>query len=375
MNQNENRVPFFSIGTIIVMALIAVGLYSAFYRFQHGLGGATNLSDDVPWGLWVAFDVLAGVALAAGGFGITAAVYVFNMKKYKPIARPAILTAFLGYLVVVIGLVIDIGQPLRFWHPLVMWQHRSVMFEVVWCITLYSTVLAFEFAPALLERLKLNFLLKVLKLITFPLVIAGIVLSFLHQSSLGGFFLIMPERLSPLWYSPNMPYLFYISAIAVGLAMVSFETIVGAWALRRKQEKDILPGLGKGVAITLLIYLAFRIGDLAYRGGLPLAFDGSSASTMFLLEIFLLAAAMVLLALRPVRESVAGVFFSSVMVIAGVMLNRFDTNFFAQLGRGVSYFPTWQEITVTIGLISGGIFMYRLAVLYLPVMHEAKAEQ
>jgi Ni/Fe-hydrogenase subunit HybB-like protein len=249
------------------------------------------------------------------------------------------------------------------------------MFEVVWCITLYSTVLAFEFAPALLERLKLNFLLKVLKLITFPLVIAGIVLSFLHQSSLGGFFLIMPERLSPLWYSPNMPYLFYISAIAVGLAMVSFETIVGAWALRRKQETDILPGLGKGVAITLLIYLAFRIGDLAYRGGLPLAFDGSSASKMFLLEIFLLAAAMVLLALRPVRESVAGVFFSSVMVIAGVMLNRFDTNFFAQLGRGVSYFPTWQEITVTIGLISGGIFMYRLAVLYLPVMHEAKAEQ
>src|SRR5512143_148032 len=329
MNQNENRVPFCSIGTIIVMALIAVGLYSAFYRFQHGLGGATNLSDDVPWGLWVAFDVLAGVALAAGGFGITAAVYVFNMKKYKPIARPAILTAFLGYLVVVIGLVIDIGQPLRFWHPLVMWQHRSVMFEVVWCITLYSTVLAFEFAPALLERLKLNFLLKVLKLITFPLVIAGIVLSFLHQSSLGGFFLIMPERLSPLWYSPNMPYLFYISAIAVGLAMVSFETIVGAWALRRKQETDILPGLGKGVAITLLIYLAFRIGDLAYRGGLPLAFDGSSASKMFLLEIFLLAAAMVLLALRPVRESVAGVFFSSVMVIAGVMLNRFDTNFFA----------------------------------------------
>lgn len=361
---------------LIALAVLGAGAYAALFRFNNGLGASTNLSDDVPWGLWVAFDVLAGVALAAGGFTITAAVYIFNMKKYKPIARPAILTAFIGYLVVVIGLVIDIGQPQRFWHPLVMWQHRSVMFEVVWCITLYSTVLGLEFAPAFLERLNLVFLGKVLKFFTYPLVIAGIMLSFLHQSSLGGFFLIMPQKLSPLWYSPNMPYLFYMSAIAVGIAMVAFESIVSAWAFKREQEREIVAGLGKGTAITLLIYLAARFADLGARGGLSLAFDGSPASKLFILEVGVgFFAPMVLLAVKGVRNSIGGVLGSSVLVICGVLLNRFDTNFMAQIGNGVTYFPTNREIAITLGLIAFGILLYRMAVIFLPVMHEAEAEQ
>jgi len=371
----KKNVPFFSLGTLVAMVVFAIGAYAAIYRFQHGLGGSTNLSDEVPWGLWVAFDVLAGVALAAGGFSITAAVYIFNMKKYKPVARPAILTAFIGYLVVVLGLVIDIGQPQRFWHPLVMWQHHSVMFEVVMCISLYSTVLGFEFAPALLEKLKWNFLLKVLKFFMFPLVIAGIVLSFLHQSSLGGFFLIMPAKVNPLWYSTNLPYLFYISAIAVGLAMVSFESVVSAWAFKREQERDILKGLGKGIAITLLVYVVAKVGDLAYGGVLSQAFSGTVAGRIFLLELiggFVLP--MVLLAVPAVRQSIAGVFFSAVLVIAGVMLNRFNTNFFAQVGNGVSYFPSNKEIAVTLGLIALGILMYRTAVKFLPILHGDEAE-
>jgi Ni/Fe-hydrogenase subunit HybB-like protein len=372
----QKKVPFFSFGMLIVLVVLAIGAYSALYRFNYGLGASTNLSDDVPWGLWVAFDVLAGVALAAGGFTITAAVYIFNMKKYKPIARPAILTAFIGYLVVIIGLVIDIGQPQRFWHPLVMWQHRSVMFEVVWCITLYSTVLGLEFAPAFLEKLKLVFLGKVLKFFTYPLVIAGIMLSFLHQSSLGGFFLIIPEKLSPLWYSPNMPYLFYMSAIAVGLAMVAFESIVGAWAFKREQERDIVAGLGKGTAIALLIYLSARFADLGARGGLSLVFDGSPSSRLFLLEVGLgFVAPMVLLAIKGVRNSIGGVLGSSSLVLCGVLLNRFDTNFMAQLGNGVSYVPTNREIAITLGLIALGVFLYRMAVIFLPVMHEAEAKQ
>jgi Ni/Fe-hydrogenase subunit HybB-like protein len=371
----KKNVPFFSFGTLIVMLVFAIGAYAALYRFQHGLGASTHLTDDVPWGLWIAFDVLAGVALAAGGFSITAAVYVFNMKKYKPIARPAILTAFIGYLLVVIGIVIDIGQPMRFWHPLVMWQHHSVMFEVVWCITLYSTVLGLEFAPAFLERLKLNFLLKVLKFFMFPLVIAGIVLSFLHQSSMGGFFLIMPAKVNPLWYSSNLPYLFYISAIAVGLAMVSFESVVSAWAFKREQERDILTGLGKGIAITLVVYVVAKVGDLAYQGALSQAFSGTIAGKMFLLELiggFILP--LVLLALPAVRQSVSGVFFSAVLVIAGVMLNRFNTIFFAQLGNGVSYLPSSREIAITLGLIALGVLMFRMAVKFLPIFHEAEAE-
>ncbi|MBI5102855.1 MAG: polysulfide reductase NrfD [Nitrospirae bacterium] len=327
MQDNRNKVSLFSIGSVILLILIAAGIYAAVNRFSTGLGASTNLSDEVPWGLWVAFDVLCGVALAAGGFTITAAVYIFNMKKYKPIARPAILTAFIGYLMVVLGLIVDIGQPMRFWHPLVMWQPRSVMFEVVMCISLYTTVLALEFAPAFLEKLGLNALVKILKFFTFPLVIAGIILSFLHQSSLGAFFLIMPAKLNSLWYSPYMPQFFYVSAIAVGLAMVSFEAIVGAWAFKRPQETELLKGLGKGTAITLFVYLVLKVADLSMRGALPLAFDGSMASRFYMAEIGLgVISPMILLAITGVRESLFGVLGSSVLVIGGVIMNRFNTN-------------------------------------------------
>jgi Ni/Fe-hydrogenase subunit HybB-like protein len=371
----QKKVPFFSFGTLIVTVVFAIGAYAAYYRFQNGLGASTHLTDDVPWGLWIAFDVLAGVALAAGGFSITAAVYIFNMKKYKAIARPAILTAFIGYLVVVMGIVVDIGQPMRFYHPLIMWQPKSVMFEIVMCISLYSTVLALEFAPAFFERLRLDFFGKILKFFTFPLVIAGIVLSFLHQSSLGGLFLIVPHKLPALWYSSNLPYLFYASAIAVGLAMVTFETIVSAWAFKRKQERDIISGLAKGTAIAIFVYLGLRVGDLAMHGSLSQAFDGSMAGRMFLLEVgigFILP--MVLLAVRAVRQSIGGVLASTLLVIVGVLLNRFNTNFMAQFGSGISYFPTSREIAITLGLIALGILMYRLAAAFLPVFHEAESK-
>jgi Ni/Fe-hydrogenase subunit HybB-like protein len=354
-----------------LIVLVAVGAAAALYRFAVGLGASTNLSDNVPWGLWVAVDVLSGVALAAGGFGITAAVYIFNMKKYKAIARPAILTAWIGYTVVVIGLVIDIGKPLAFWHPLVMWNPHSVMFEVVVCITLYSSVLALEFAPAFLERFKLTGLLKILKLFTFPLVIAGIVLSFLHQSSLGGFFLIMPHKVPALWWTTNLPYLFYVSAIALGLAMVSFESIVSARAFKREQEMDVVKGLGRGVLITLCLYLAFKFGDLAYRGALPLLFTSGKASVFFNLELLIgVIVPIALYAMKSVRESVNGLLTAASFVIVGTILNRFNVNFFAQAGPDTHYFPSLWEILVTVGLVALMVLLYRLAVTYLPVFHE-----
>ena len=358
-----------------LIVLVAIGCAAALYRFGVGLGAATNLSDNVPWGLWVAVDVLSGVALAAGGFGITAAVYIFNMKKYKPIARPAILTAWIGYTVVVMGLVIDIGKPLAFWHPLVMWNPRSVMFEVVVCITLYSTVLAFEFAPAFLERLQWNGLLKVLKFFHYPLVIAGIVLSFLHQSSLGGFFLIMPHKVPALWWTKNLPYMFYISAIALGLAMVSFESIVSARAFKREQETEIVQGLGRGVLITLCLYLACKLGDLAYRGALPLLFTSGKASVLFNIELLIgVIIPIALYSMKSVRESVNGLLLAASCVIVGTIMNRFNVNFFAQAGPNTHYFPSIMEILVTVGLVSLMILLYRLAVTYLPVFHAEHAQ-
>jgi Ni/Fe-hydrogenase subunit HybB-like protein len=371
MNSTTATIPAPAGGFKLLLALVAMGAAATIYRFAVGLGASTNLTDSVPWGLWVAVDVLSGVALAAGGFSITAAVYIFNMKKYKPIARPAILTAFIGYLVVIIGLVIDIGKPLSFWHPIFMWNPHSVMFEVVMCISLYSTVLALEFAPAFLERFNLTGLHKLLKFFTFPLVIAGIVLSFLHQSSLGGFFLIMPHKVPALWYTPNMPYMFYLSAIALGLAMVSLETILSARAFKREPEMDILEGLGRGVLIALAVYLAAKFGDLAYRGNLSAIFSSGKASLFFILEIAIgVVIPMILYAMKSVRKSTGGLLLASSCVIAGTVMNRFNVNFFAQAGPNTNYFPAFTEILVTVGLVSFMVLLYRLAVTYLPVLHE-----
>ena len=271
---------FGSKGMRLLLMLVSLGIVATLFRMFKGLGAATNLSDDIPWGLWVAVDVFSGVALAAGGFTITAAVYIFNMKKYKPITRPAILTAFIGYSSGCSGLAIDIGKPFSAWHPILMWNPHSVMFEVVMCITLYTTVLLFEFAPAFLERVKWQKTLDILKKFTYPLVIAGIVLSFLHQSSLGGFFLIAPAKLSHLWWSPNLPYLFYLSAIAAGLAMVAFEGIVSTRGLKRESEMDITQGLGRGARITLVLYLVAKVADMTYQGNWPLLFAGNQGQLL-----------------------------------------------------------------------------------------------
>jgi len=375
--ENRKTVPFFTGGTFILLALMAIGAYAAIYRFAYGLGASTNLQDNFPWGLWVAFDVLSGVALAAGGFTVTAGVYIFNMKKYKPIARPAVLTAFIGYLMVIVGLVIDIGKPLSFWHPLFMWNYHSIMFEVVWCITLYTTVLALEFSSVFFEKWQRKGALKVMKGLTFPLVIAGVILSYLHQSSLGAFYLITPAKLHPIWYSPILPQLFYLSAIALGLAMVTFESAVSARVFSREPEKEIIAGLGRGTSIALLIYLVVKIVDLFTRGAMPMVFQGSAASNAFLIEIVGgVILPMVLLSMRSIRESLNGTLFAASIVIAGVVFNRFNVTFFTQTSSGASYFPTWKEFAITVGLVSLAIFLYRLAVRYLPVFHtgEVKTE-
>src|SRR5262252_9897644 len=190
---------------LVFLALMAAGFYATIVRFTEGLGKSTNLSDQFPWGIWIGFDVLCGVMLAAGGFTLTAAVHIFNIKRLHPIVRPTILTAFLGYLLVCVALMYDLGRPHRIWHPLIMRNPHSVMFEIAYCVMLYTTVLSLEFSPIVLERFNLQKPLKIVKKILIPLVICGVILSTLHQSSLGTLYLIMPEKLHPFWYSPLLP--------------------------------------------------------------------------------------------------------------------------------------------------------------------------
>jgi Ni/Fe-hydrogenase subunit HybB-like protein len=375
--KNEN-VQLMSGGAKFLLAMVGLFGVAALYRLFFGLGAATNLSDEFPWGLWIAMDVMAGVALAAGGFSIAAAVYIFNMKKYKSISRTAILTAYFGYLLVAVGIFFDIGKPHTLWHPLVFWQSHSVMFEVVWCVVLYLTVLTFEFAPSFFEGIGKKDLAVKLHgpAVLFPLVIAGVTLSFFHQSSLGGLFLLMPSKLNHLWWTTLLPYNFYISCIAAGLAMVSIETVLAAKIFKLEQEMDILQGLAKGTAITLLIYLVVRVGDIVMKGNISLAFQGDSASLLFMLEVVVSALLpMVLLAIPAIRQSVGGIFTAQLLVVAGVVLNRFAVTFLPQAASGGSYFPSLLEIILTVGLISLLLFIYRVAVVKLPIFPQAKVNE
>jgi Ni/Fe-hydrogenase subunit HybB-like protein len=363
-------------GGTLALLLGVLGVGVALYRLAFGLRATTNLNDVYPWGLWISFDVMVGVALAAGGFTTTLAAYVLGWKKYKPVVRPAVLTAFLGYALVAAGVFLDIGKPWVLWHPIFMWQPASMLFEVAMCVMMYLTVLFLEFVPNLFEGLGMPGAAKFMRnpVVLWPLVIIGIILSFGHQNSIGGLFLLMPHKLSHLWWSPLMNYWFYLSAFAVGLAMVSFETIVSHRSFKMEQPMAILDGLARGTAIALAVYLGARFVDLAARGNLGLILTSGKASTLFLIEVVGLGLLPMLLLFSPgVRKSVDGILWSQVLVISGVVMNRFNVSFLTQSGRGGSYFPAWTEFAMSIGLVALGVFVYRWAVLNLPIMSHEEA--
>jgi Ni/Fe-hydrogenase subunit HybB-like protein len=353
----------------VFFIIVGLGLYSTFIRFFYGLGAATHLTDEFPWGLWIGFDVLCGVGLAAGGFTVAAVVYIFNIKKFKAIARPAILTAFLGYLMVIMAILFDLGRPYRIWHPIIMWNPHSVMFEVGWCVMLYTTVLALEFSPIVLERLKWSKLLRFFQYILIPLVILGVIFSTLHQSSLGSLYLIVPEKLYPLWYSPLLPVLFFISAIAVGFAMVIFESYLSSRAFNKQLEKPLLAELARIVVFILMLYLVLKLQDFARRNAWGYLFINRPETYFFWAEIMIgVIGPMVLLSFSKVRKNQPALFVSIVMVILGFVMNRLNVAITGMESYApAGYFPSWMEISVTLMAIALGFAAFGLAVKYLPI--------
>jgi len=353
---------------IILGVLIVIGLAVALNRYLNGLGAISNLSDAYPWGLWISFDILCGVALAAGAFTTAGAVYLLGAERLRPILRPAILTGLVGYLLVIVALLVDLGRPERIWHLLIYWNPHSVMFEVGWCVMLYTTVLALEFSPLVFERLGWRTPLRLIHVITIPLVIAGVVLSTLHQSSLGSLFLIVPGRLDPLWYSALLPVLFFASAAAAGPAMVIVESIVSSRAFNRELELDILGSLSKAIPYILGLYLILKIGDLIVAGEWGLLFAGRIETLLFWAEILSVVAPLILFSLASTRQSVARLFWSAVLVVASVVLNRFNVSLF-WLARPAEawYFPHWMEFAITLAILSGGVVAYWLVARVLPL--------
>jgi len=363
------EMPKLTFWRVVLVVIYAAGFYATVLRFTKGLGAATNLSDRFPWGLWIGFDVVCGVGLAAGGFTLAAAVHVFNLRSFHPVLRPAILTAFLGYALVAVALLYDLGRPYNIWHPLIMWNPHSVMFEVAWCVMLYLTVLALEFSPAVFARLRMQRPLKVLNAITIPLVIVGVLLSTLHQSSLGSLFLIVPSKLHPYWYSPLLPILFFISAVGTGMAIVIFESNLSARAFGREIEMPLLVVLGRAMAVVLGLYGILRLGDLWRRGALIHLREPTTETLLFALEISVgLFIPLLLLLLPQVRENQEGLFMIAVMVITGFLLNRLNVSITGlEYSAHAHYFPKWTEVAVTLSLVGTMFLFFALAVRYLNV--------
>lgn len=354
---------------VLLWLMVAVGAGLAVLRYTRGLGAVTNLTDRFPWGLWVAFDILSGVALAAGGFTVAALVYVLHLERYHALVRPAIVTGFLGYLLVIIALLVDLGQPHRIWHAIIMWNPRSVMFEVAWCVMLYTLVLSLEFGQMVLERLGRTTLLRITRMALPPLVIAGVILSTLHQSSLGALFLIVPGKLHPLWYTPMLPVLFFLSALAVGLAMVAVESSLSSRAFGRSLELPQLRGLGKGAAHALTLYLAVKVADLVARGAWPLAFQATVEATMFALEVGVGVVIPLALLWHPhTRRSPRAIGIASGLAVLGVVLNRLNVGVTGMLASsGARYVPSWMEVQITLAIVAAGILAYLWIAEHLPV--------
>jgi Ni/Fe-hydrogenase subunit HybB-like protein len=354
-------------GRVVLYVILMVGIIAAAARLFLGLGATTNLNDAYPWGLWISFDILSGVALAGGGFTMAAAIYIFNLKKFEPLLRPAKLSAFIGYLVFIVGLFFDLGQPWRIWHPMVMWNPQSVLFEVSWCVMLYTTVLGIDIFIMALERWKKHDLVAFFRNIYLVLVVAGVMLSTLHQSSLGALYLLMPEKMSDLWASRAIGPLFFTSAVIGGMSVVTLESLISAWAYKRKPEIKLLSSFGKGLGLTLLVYFAMKVTDLYARGATVWIFD--KPHFFFYLELFgTVALPAILLSFSEVRNSAKGLYWAAGLSAFGVVLNRFNVSLTSYGGyRQFSYFPSAIEIIITLALIAGGILIFDWGTRYLPV--------
>jgi Ni/Fe-hydrogenase subunit HybB-like protein len=381
---------FFTPGVIVLCVLALNGLLFLAGRFFFGIGAVTNLNNQYPWGIWIGIDVAAGVALAAGGFTSAALGHIMYREHFHSIVRPALLTAMLGYTFVAIGVFVDIGRWYYIWHPLVFWNGNSALFEVGICVMIYVTVLYIEFLPVVTERFigKVNFkgvlaflnkpvekllvtLDKALDKTIFVFIILGVVLSTLHQSSLGTLMVIAGPKMHPLWQTPVLPLLFLLSAIAVGFPMVIFESMTASKSFGLKPEMEVLSPLSFTIAPLLGIYLAFKIGDMFIRQTFVYLSEINTASVMFTIEVLVgIIIPLRMFLSKKVLQTPSLLFTACSLVILGVFLNRIN-NFVVAYTPPYSfgqYFPSIGEISVTVGFISILVLLYRLIVLNFPVI-------
>jgi len=368
---------------LALLAFMGIAFVIAMVRYASGIGAISNLGNSYPWGFWISFDLFTGVAISSGGFLIAATVYILELKQFKPLLRPSILTAFLGYIMVVVALLVDLGHPERIWYMLIHMNGTSVLLEIGICVMTYLTVLAIEFAPVLFEGLKWQKAAQTIHRYIMPFVILGVVLSTLHQSSLGSLLLIQPAKLYPLWWTPILPVLFFTSAITIGLGMVILESSLSARYFKRGLETSLLEKLARVIPIVLAIYLVIKFSQLTISGDLKYLFTSGLMSVLFWAEILIGAVIpIVLFSIKRIRQSDTGLLAGAIILLLGMILNRFDVSWFAVkhpdpltyiptfMANNVHYIPSLPEVLVSVGIFSAGILAFGLAVKYLPVFEE-----
>jgi len=364
---------------VIAAVILAVGAVIILLRFVKGLGATTNLTHTNPWGLWIGFDVMTGVALAAGGYVISSAVYLFGMKEYKPIVRPAILTGFLGYFLVVVGLIVDLGRPWRLPYPFVVQAGpTSALFEIALCVALYLTTLFVEFTPAAFEWLGWKRWRRVVVSMTVALTIFGLLLSTLHQSTLGAMYLATPTKLHPLWHSPYIPVHFFVSSIAAGISMVIFESMLSHRVfghlveISHEQFDNITVGLAKAGSVVLAVYFAIKVTGISLED--KWHYLSTPMGHWYLLELLGFVLLPCILFAVGFREKKTGLIrFTGAWTVIGIILNRLNVSIIAfnwQLPPDERYVPHWMEIWVTVTIVTFGIVVFKWIVNRMPILYE-----
>jgi Ni/Fe-hydrogenase subunit HybB-like protein len=385
MKFNLTLPKFLRIGVLpsVLIALMGIAFVVAMVRYAFGIGAISDLSYSYPWGFWISFDLFTGVVISSGGFLMAGTVYILRIKEFEPLLRPSVLTAFLGYIMVAIALLVDLGQPLRIWYMMIHWNHTSVLLEIGICVMSYLTVLAVEFAPVVLERFpKLHKVAHLIHRYIMPFVIVGVVLSTLHQSSLGSLLLIQSTKLHPLWWTPILPIMFFASAITVGMAMIILESSLSSRYFQRGLETHLLAKLAKGLPIALGVYALLKFGELAVAGELGLLFTSGIMSSLFWAEILIgVVTPIVWFSIEKNRTSPNGLLTGAIIVLVGMILNRFNVSWFAvkhpdplfylpTFMSNVDYFPTLPEVSVSIGIFAAGIMAFGLIAKYFPVFED-----
>jgi len=359
----------------LLLAIIAVAAVIAVVRFATGIGTIANINNAYPWGWWVGYGIMTMIAIGGVGFTITALVEIFGVHRYHSFLRPAVLMAFLCYASAITMLMVELGRPWMVWMVLVSWAPTSALYEVGWCAFLYLTVLALEFARVPLEQAGWSRTFRIVSVIYIPIMLLGVTLSHLHQSSLGTLMTLIPHKVNVLWWSDNLPLLYLFSAMMAGPAMAILEHLAAARWLGFAPRMDLLNGLARIEAWLVGLFLAFQMGDLFYRGAADAIFTASELAVSFWVEIvFGLMLPFVLLVMPEVRETRRGLATACTLVIAGILLHRLNVAVIGLSARHwETYFPSFGEVGITLGITAAALFAFGWLARVLPIHEELPA--